>query len=176
MTAHPLSFSTAAGSSLRNSIAIVSILAGILCVSVGATAQAADKSEERVVKQAVAEFYSALNALFTGDVRPMQQVWSHTNDVTYMGPGGGMQVGWKQVRAVWKSQAEMKLGGRIEPADMHLIVGSDIAVTHNYERGENMVDGKPQKVSIRATNVFRKEHGQWKMIGHHTDLLPFLEK
>jgi len=28
-------------------------------------------------------------------------------------------------------------------------------------------------VSIRATNVFRKEGGQWKMIGHHTDLLPF---
>jgi hypothetical protein len=30
-------------------------------------------------------------------------------------------------------------------------------------------------VSIRATNLFRKESGAWKMIGHHTDLLPFLE-
>ena len=35
-------------------------------------------------------------------------------------------------------------------------------------------DGKPQAVSIRATNLFRKEDGTWKMIGHHTDLLPFL--
>jgi ketosteroid isomerase-like protein len=32
------------------------------------------------------------------------------------------------------------------------------------------------QVSIRATNLFRKENGAWKMIGHHTDLLPFLEK
>ena len=31
-------------------------------------------------------------------------------------------------------------------------------------------------VSIRATNIFRKENGAWKMIGHHTDLLPFLDK
>jgi ketosteroid isomerase-like protein len=43
------------------------------------------------------------------------------------------------------------------------------------EVGDNVVDGKPQQVSIRATNTFRKENGQWKMIGHHTDLLPFLQ-
>jgi ketosteroid isomerase-like protein len=43
--------------------------------------------------------------------------------------------------------------------------------------GSNLnAQGEPMKVSIRATNIFRKENGQWKMIGHHTDLLPFLEK
>jgi len=36
------------------------------------------------------------------------------------------------------------------------------------------VDGKAEKVMLRATNVFRKENEQWKMIGHHTDTLPFL--
>jgi hypothetical protein len=30
--------------------------------------------------------------------------------------------------------------------------------------------------SIRATNIFRKEDGQWKMIGHHVDLLPQMAK
>ena len=56
-------------------------------------------------------------------------------------------------------------------------VGQDIAITHNYEIGENIDKaGSRQKLSIRATNVFRKEGGQWKMIGHHTDLLPYLEK
>ena len=33
------------------------------------------------------------------------------------------------------------------------------------------VKGKAEKVSIRVTNVFRKENGAWKVIGHHTDLL-----
>jgi ketosteroid isomerase-like protein len=38
------------------------------------------------------------------------------------------------------------------------------------------VNGQPQTVTIRATNIFRRENGQWKMIGHHTDLLTFLAK
>jgi hypothetical protein len=24
--------------------------------------------------------------------------------------------------------------------------------------------------------VFRKENGKWKMVGHHADILPYLEK
>jgi ketosteroid isomerase-like protein len=59
---------------------------------------------------------------------------------------------------------------------MEITVGQDLAITHNFEVGENYdKDGNLQKVSIRATNMFRKEDGQWKMIGHHTDLLPYLE-
>jgi len=140
------------------------------------TTQAAE-ADEQAVREAAAQFYVALHALFTGDVGPMTQVWSHAADVTYMGPGGGFEVGWQKVRANWEAQAAMKLGGKVEAADMRITVGQDIAVTHNYEKGENTnARGEPQKVSIRATNVFRKEGGQWKMIGHHTDLLPYLEK
>lgn len=32
------------------------------------------------------------------------------------------------------------------------------------------VSGKPVEVRIRATNVFRKERGGWKMIHHQTDM------
>lgn len=54
-------------------------------------------------------------------------------------------------------------------------MGTDLALTHNYETGENVgADGAVERVSIRVTNVFRKEAGAWKMIGHHTDLLPYL--
>ncbi|TDJ07643.1 MAG: nuclear transport factor 2 family protein [Deltaproteobacteria bacterium] len=71
----------------------------------------------------------------------------------------------------------MKLGGVVKPEGMHIIVGQDIAVTSNYEKGSNVdSEGKPMEVSIRATNTFRKEDGKYKMIGHHTDLLPFLQK
>jgi ketosteroid isomerase-like protein len=32
-----------------------------------------------------------------------------------------------------------------------------------------------QSVSIRTTTSFRKEGDAWKVIGHHTDTLPYLE-
>jgi polar amino acid transport system substrate-binding protein len=133
--------------------------------------------DEAAVRDAVAGFYSALNALFDGNVAPMKEVWSHAADVTYMGPDGGFQVGWDQVLANWEKQAARKLGGKITPAEMRITIGQDIAITHNYEQGANTnaESGKPAKVSIRVTNLFRKENGRWKMIGHHTDQLPFLK-
>ena len=138
---------------------------------------ASNEGDEKAVREAAARFYKALNTMFTGDLEPMKQVWSHAEDVTYMGPGGGFQVGWRQVLANWKAQAALKLGGKVEAADMRITVGQDLAITHNYEKGENKgQDGKALPVLIRATNIFRKEQGRWKMIGHHTDLLPFLKK
>lgn len=137
----------------------------------------AAEGNEKAVKSAAAGFYAALNKMFAGDLDPMKEVWSHADDVTYMGPGGGFQVGWDQVLKSWEAQAAMKLGGKVEAANMRITVGQDMAVVSNYENGENAnARGEPQKVSIRATNVFRKEGGKWKMIGHHTDLLPYLAK
>src|SRR5262249_2261154 len=126
----------------------------------------ASEADEKDVRKAVDQFYTALNVMFTGELGPMKDVWSHASDVTYMGPTGGFQVGWPQVLENWQAQAAMKLGGKVEAFDLKVTVGRDIAVTANMERGENTnAKGEPQKVSIRATNVFRKEGGAWKMIG-----------
>lgn len=134
----------------------------------------AAEADVAAVEKAAADFYQALNSLFAGEAAQMKEVWSHAEDVTYMGPMGGLEVGWAAVQAVWESQAALELGGRVVPAEMRIHVGRDLAVTYNYEVGENVVDGETKRVSIRATNVFRKEDGQWKMIGHQTDLLPYL--
>jgi len=134
-------------------------------------------NETEAVRAAADEFYLALNAMFTGDLGPMKSIWSHEADVTYMGPAGGFRVGWEQVLADWEKQAALKLGGKVEPKDTRITVGRELAIVSNYEVGENVTaDGEFQNVTIRATNLFRKEGGNWKMIGHHTDTLSFLEK
>lgn len=133
-------------------------------------------SEEEAVQAVLADFHVALNELFKGDVQPMVDVWSHADDVTYMGPDGGFQVGWEATLKEWQRQASKKLGGTIRPEEVHIQLGPQIAVTQNYEIGENTnTDGGPQKVRIRTTNIFRKENGRWKLISHHTDELPFLK-
>jgi ketosteroid isomerase-like protein len=157
----------------RATVWISAFLLAAAIVSCAKSALAAEGDKKAVVA-AAAQFYAALNQMFVGDVHPMKEVWSHAVDVTYMGPTGGFKVGWNEVLKVWEAQAAMKLGGKVEAADMQVAVGRDIAVVSNYEKGENTnVKGEVQKVSIRATNVFRKEGGKWKMIGHHTDLLPW---
>ncbi len=134
-------------------------------------------ADDQAVRNAAAKFYSALNVMFTGDAGPMKDVWSHATDVTYMGPAGGRKRGWPAVLAEWEEQAALKLGGDVRPVELHVTVGQDLAVINCWEKGQNVgASGKVEAVSIRATNVFRKEGGSWKMIGHHTDLLPFLVK
>jgi ketosteroid isomerase-like protein len=134
-------------------------------------------NEAENVKQAISQFYNALNTMFTGDVGPMLDAWSHRDDVTYLGPDGALQVGWSDIKETWKEQAAKKLGGAIAPTNMHVTVGQDLAVIINIEAGENTntdADGSTEQVSIRATSTLRKEDGQWKVIGHHTDMLSFL--
>jgi ketosteroid isomerase-like protein len=132
-------------------------------------------NDHKEILEAAAQFYQALNAMFEGDLTLMKEVWSHADDVTYMGPDGGFQAGWDETLACWERQAAMKLGGVVQPEGMRITVARDIGVTHNYEKGRNTnALGKVEEVSIRATNVFRKEDGQWKLIGHHVDILPYL--
>jgi len=49
--------------------------------------------EMTAVVRAANGFCAALNVFFTGDMGPMEAVWSHEADVTYMGPGGDYRVG-----------------------------------------------------------------------------------
>lgn len=151
---------------------IVVFVVGVISESIAF----AEENDTDAVRAAAKGFYTALNAMFAGELGPMKVIWSHGDDVTYMGPGGNFLVGWKQVLPEWERQAALKLGGKVEPKEMRVTVGRDLAIVSNYEVGENTVDGKPQKVTIRATSLFRNENGKWKMIGHHTDILPYLQK
>ena len=137
---------------------------------------AADDPLTQAVGDANAKFYAALNAMFVGNLGPMQAVWSHAEDVSYLGPDGSYLLGWDATLKDWKKQADMNLGGHVQPQEIRITVGRDLAIVHNYEVGENKIDGNLTKFKIRATNIFRKENGAWKMIGHHTDILSFLHK
>ena len=134
-----------------------------------------DIAAEAAVEAAVAEFYAALNAMFTGNLAPMEAVWSHNDDVIYMGPAGGYRVGWQQVQADWAAQAALKMGGSVKAEQIHMTMDGNLAIVCNDVKGENFdPEGDPLPVLLRDSSLFRKEGKQWKLIGLHTDLLPFL--
>ena len=100
--------------------------------------------------------------------------WSHTDDTTYMGPAGNYLIGWALIEDEWNKQTAAKLGGKVTPQNIHLIVTGDMALANCIESGENIVGGKTETVSLRSSTVFRKESGTWKVIGHQTDLLGYM--
>ena len=135
-----------------------------------------ENENSEAIREAFDGFYHALNLMFTGDLEPMKTVWSHADDITYMGPSGHYLIGWSDILADWEKQAAMKLGGHVKHKDTHIIAGEDLGIVSHYAVGENVnTGGHPTEVNLRGTSTFRKENGQWKMIGHQSDKLPFLE-
>ena len=116
-------------------------------------------------------FYTALNAVLGGDAGPMLELWSHEPDITYMSPFGELLSGWEPVRASWEGQAAAGLAGEVRGEEVQLVEGDVLGFTVGFERGEVQVEGRPTAVDIRATSMFRRESGGWRMIGHHTDPL-----
>jgi ketosteroid isomerase-like protein len=115
-------------------------------------------------------FYDALNTMLNGDATPMLALWAH-EDVSYMSPFGELLVGWEPIRASWQSQADAKLGGRIDPYELQFFSSPTLGFVVGFERGNVEIDGTSTPVNIRATSMYRIEDGRWAMIGHHTDPL-----
>lgn len=131
-------------------------------------------TDEHEVSTAIDNFYIALNVLFTGNSQPMIDAWSHADDVSYMGPDGLYLIGWDTINQMWNSVAALKLGGRVGPQKLNTVIGTDMALINCFEIGENEVNGKLESVSIRSSTVFCKRNGTWKVIGHQTDLLGYM--
>ena len=73
------------------------ILFSLVGIMHGEIVLAAD--DDKAVRQAAEQFYAALNAMFTGDLEPMKEVWSHEDDVTTWFPAAGFRpAGRKSLR------------------------------------------------------------------------------
>ena len=161
---------------MRRSTAVLAVLVLVSAMATGAVraedeeAPRTDTNDAAAVMAAMAQFYTALNAVFAGDAAPMSQVWSQGENAMYMGPMGAVKFGWAEIAAHWKATAAKNLGGQMHSESEQAVLGGNLAVIYAREKGHHMTaDGQREEISIRATSVFRKEDGQWKMIGHHTD-------
>src|SRR5690606_6845731 len=80
----------------------IGLLSLVLCIAAASPlfAKTNVQQEEQAVKQAADRFYSALNEMFRGDLTQMKEIWSHSDEGTYMGPTGGVKTGLKIVVTV----------------------------------------------------------------------------
>ena len=133
--------------------------------------------DAKAVRAAVDQWFVVLNAMLNGDPEPFAELYSHEDDVTYMGAEGTYRTGWAAAYADWKTQAQKAKGGKVEGSDIHVVATGGMAAAQHYTEGRvTGADGKIKDTKIRETSVFRKEDGQWKMISHHADSFPLWEK
>jgi ketosteroid isomerase-like protein len=125
---------------------------------------------EKDVRAASDRFYSALEAMANGDASAMAEIWSHEDDVTTMHPIGGREEGWEAVNGSWTGVAAASTDGTLTRADQVIRVIGNSAYELCTESVSMTFAGEPMSLEGRATNVYREENGEWKIVHHHADL------
>ena len=115
-------------------------------------------------------------ALHNGDAAPLRAIWSRNDPVTVLGA-------WKSATG----QRELSdLFGQLEASFSNCtsysneIIAADVigdmAYTVGYEHTQASVNGEPRKYSLRATQVYRREDGEWMVAHRHADTVPDAEE
>jgi ketosteroid isomerase-like protein len=118
----------------------------------------------------------AEQAIYLGDPEPFKALWSHTADVSLFGAVGPCKAGLDEVGRTIDWVASRYRNGTV--SDEYTVVheGIDLAYTVGYERGEVQIDGGPaKKLTIRVTQIYRREDGKWLLVHRHGDFAPIDE-
>ncbi len=111
-------------------------------------------------------------AVHNGDASARRAIWSRREPVTVFGAWQSV-VGRTEVDELF-SLLERSFSGctsyayEIVAAD---VVG-DMAYTVGFEHTQATVKGEPHTYTLRATQIYRREDGEWKVVHRHGDRPP----
>lgn len=115
---------------------------------------------------------AAEQAIHNGDVEPRLALWSRTDPVTLFGAKLSSS-GWADLEPTFRKVASWFSDSQEYEFEVIAAGASgDLAYTVGYERNRVTVDGQPRVYTLRATHVYRREGGQWRIVHRHADAPP----
>jgi len=110
-------------------------------------------------------------ALHNGDAGPRLEIWSRREPVTVLGAWRSA-TGQKEVRDLFPELATTFSDCRSYSYDIVAAdVSGDMAYTVGYEHIRASVRGEPRTYTLRSTQVYRREGGEWRVAHRHGDTL-----
>jgi ketosteroid isomerase-like protein len=117
------------------------------------------------------ELYDAEVALHNGDLGPRRAVWSRREPVSVLGA-------WQNAHGQPELDALFtRLGKTFSDCtsyEFELLsfdVMGDMAYTEGFEHTSASVDGEPRSYTLRATQAYRREDGEWRVAHRHADVV-----
>ena len=107
-----------------------------------------------------------------GNPEVYKSLWSRRDDVTLANPFGPPVRGWQGVSDRLDLAASKYLDGQdFESDNIATVIAPELAYTVEVERFRARVGGSDEltRIAIRATTVFRREDGNWKVTHRHGD-------
>lgn len=122
--------------------------------------------------EAVEQFHMALREFLKGNPAPVQQRFSHRDDVTLANPYGPPVRGWEQVAKATEHASSLRREGEIIGFEtVTKYVTPELAYIVEIERAKAKIGSREDitPYTLRATMIFRPEDGVWKIAHRHAD-------
>ena len=113
--------------------------------------------------------YAAEVALHNGDATPRRALWSQTEPVSILGAMRNAY-GLQEVEEVFAWLESTFTDCTSFRFELHAFdVIGDMAYTAGLEHTSASMNGDPRTYTLRATQVYRREDGQWRVVHRHAD-------
>ncbi|MFJ8159818.1 YybH family protein [Streptomyces sp. NPDC096136] len=112
---------------------------------------------------------AAERALHDGDAAPRRALWSRNEPVSVLGAWRNA-VGRQEVDALFSALEESFSACTSYAFELQAYdVAGDMAYTAGLEHVSVSVDGEPRTYTLRVTQVYRREGGEWRVAHRHGD-------
>ena len=113
--------------------------------------------------------YDAELALHNGDAGPRRALWSRKDPVSVLGAWRNAY-GQQELNELFESLAESFSDCTSYRFELQAYdVLGDMAYTAGLEHTSACVDGQERSYTLRATQAYRREEGEWKVAHRHGD-------
>ncbi|MGI8799579.1 MAG: YybH family protein [Pseudonocardia sp.] len=111
--------------------------------------------------------------LHHGDPEPFRAMWSRRDPVSLLGAADPLKTGWDEVKNAFDWVASHFSDSTDYRFELIAAGASgDLAYTTGWEHNSVSINGKPTTYTLRATHVYRREDGEWKIVHRHGDHPP----
>src|ERR1700722_16006273 len=113
--------------------------------------------------------YEAELALHNGDAGPRRALWSRNEPVSVLGAARNAY-GQQEIDDLFTALGNSFSHCTSYAFDLQACdVAGDMAYTAGLEHTSVSVDGQPRTYTLRATQVYRRESGEWRVAHRHGD-------
>src|ERR1700722_11884686 len=127
------------------------------------------QSRATELEEFIRQCHDGLAHQLQGNSGPFLELWSHADDVAILGAIGSYARGWEDVKAHIRGAAKTLNWTRLAVEPIVTNAADELGLSVTLERMTRCIDGEQDARTLRVTQAYRHEGGEWRLILRHAN-------